>query len=67
MGAREVEEEAEEYRRGEGRGKEKSLFSLSLARERARGPANWVRCARIVVRGSLSGRKPNIAAAVAAL
>jgi len=27
-----------------------------------RGPANWVRCARIVVRGSLSGRKPNIAA-----
>lgn len=27
-----------------------------------RGPANWVRCTRIVVRGSLSGRKPNIAA-----
>lgn len=29
-----------------------------------RGLANWVRCARIVVRGSLSERKPNIAAAV---
>lgn len=27
-----------------------------------RGPANWVRCARIVIRRSLSGRKLNIAA-----
>lgn len=32
------------------------------SRSLARGSANWVRCARIVVRGSLSGRKPNIAA-----
>jgi len=55
VGAREVEE-AEEYRRG----KEEKGGEVALLR----GPANWVRCARIVVRGSLSGRKPNIAAAV---
>jgi hypothetical protein len=55
VGAREVEE-AEEYRRA----KEEKGGEVALLR----GPANWVRCARIVVRGSLSGRKPNIAAAV---
>lgn len=48
MGAREVEETEETQRRKE----EVALL---------RGFANWVRCARIVVRRSLSGRKPNIA------
>lgn len=48
VGAREVEE-AEETK-----AKEKGRSRSSC------GPANWVRCARIVVRGSLSGRKPNI-------
>lgn len=53
VGAREVEE-AEKSRRTQ-REREKSLSCAAPL-------IGYVRCTRIVVRGSLSGRKPNIAA-----